>query len=93
MFLNHYFTTLQRLGEGLSVALRTYDMENVSPSLIESQVALLEKFSARFFGKMPPPLPTEAMLAFEEKWRNVQLRQGPLTRGSSVDANPAKSLI
>jgi hypothetical protein len=91
--LNHYFPTLQRLGEGLSVAMRTYDMEDVSPALIEEQAALLEKFSARFFGKMPPPLPTEAMLAFEEKWRNVQLTQGPLTRGSSVDANPAKSLI
>ena len=91
--LAHYFPHLQRLGEGLGVVMRAYDMEDADTSLFAGQVALLEKFSARFFGKMPPPLPSEAMLSFEDKWRNVQLTRGPLTRGSSVDAKPNKCLI
>ena len=91
--LNNYFPKLQRLGEGVGVAMRAYYMEDADASLIESQAALLEKFSARFFGKMPPVLPTESMMTFENKWREVQLTQGPLTRGSSVDATPAKSLV
>ena len=33
------------------------------------------------------------LLDFEDKWRSVQIEQGPKTRGSSVDATPAKSLI
>lgn len=91
--LNNYFPELQRLGEGLGVAMRAYYMEDANVSLIEEQAVLLEKFSDRFFGKKPPILPNEAMIKFENKWREVQLAQGPLTRGSSVDATPAKSLI
>jgi hypothetical protein len=37
----------------------------------------------RFFGQMPPALPTPAMLAFEDKWRAVQL-SGPVSKGSLV---------
>ena len=91
--LNNYFPDLQRIGEGLGVAMRAYYMEDADASLIEAQAALLERFSARFFGKMAPVMPSENMMAFENKWRAVQLAQGPLTRGSSVDATPAKSLI
>jgi hypothetical protein len=62
----------------LSVAMRTYDMEDVSPALIEEQAALLEKFSARFFGKMPPPLPTEAMLALRKNGATSSSHRVPL---------------
>lgn len=91
--LGNYFPQLQRLGEGLGVAMRAYYMEDASASLIEAQAALLEKFSARFFGKAAPVIPTEAMMTFENRWREIQLTEGPRTRGSSVDATPAKNLV
>jgi hypothetical protein len=54
---------------------------------------LIEKYADRFFGRLAPAIPTPTMHEFENKWREVQLTEGPLTRGSSVDATPAKSLI
>ncbi len=91
--LNNYFPKMQRLGEGLGVTMREYCMEDADASLIEAQAALLEKFSLRFFGKKAPVIPTETMLAFENKWREIQITQGPPTRGSKTDGNPVKSLI
>lgn len=91
--LSHYFPKLQRIGEGLGVSMRAFLAEDADASLIEAEAALLERFSARFFGKKAPLIPSEAMLTFENKWRETQLSQGPLTRGSNVDGAPAKSLV
>ncbi len=91
--LNNYFPNMQRLGEGLGVAMREYYMEEADASLVNAHAVLLEKYADRFFGRLAPTLPTPTMHEFENKWREVQLTEGPLTRGSSVDATPAKSLI
>ncbi len=91
--LANYFPKTQRGAMGAGVAMRAYAMEDADASLIEAHTAITDKFTARFFGRKEPVLPTEKLFAFEDKWRTVQLEKGPKTRGSNVDATPAKSLI
>lgn len=85
--LTHYFPRYQRICQGEGVAMRTYAMGDASAALIELQVQQSEKFCARFFGRMPAPLPSHAILSFEEKWREEQLN-GPLTKGGTIEAPP-----
>ena len=82
--LKNYFPQLQRICQGEGVAMRAYAMNDADASLIESQVAQTNKFTARFFGKLPPKLPDQKMIEFEERWRKVQL-DGPHTKGSGLD--------
>lgn len=63
--------------------MRAYAMNDAPAALIELQAEQAKKFQGRFFGKMAPKLPDGAMLAFEEKWRAVQLA-GPITKGSQI---------
>ena len=90
--LSHYFPRLKRAAMGIGVAMRAYAMEEIDGETVSAYSAIADNFTERFFGRKPPVLPSQKMLDFEEKWREVQLR-GPKTRGSSVDASPAKSLI
>lgn len=85
--LQNYFPKLQRICQGEGVAMRAYAIGEADASLIEAQVMQSETFSARFFGKEAPALPSTEMQAFVEKWRTVQL-QGPLTKGSGLAAPP-----
>ncbi|MBP3645622.1 MAG: PHP domain-containing protein [Clostridia bacterium] len=85
--LDHYFPRYQRICQGEGVAMRAYAMEDADASLIELQVKQSEKFSARFFGRLPAPVPSSAMLDFEDRWREKQLN-GPLTKGGTVEAPP-----
>ena len=82
--LTYFFPAFQRLCEGEGVAMRAYAMGDAPKELIEMQGDLCERFRGRFFGKLPPLLPTEEILAFENKWRKTQL-DGPLTKGSSLN--------
>ena len=90
--LSEYFPRVLRLTQGIGVSMRAYAMEETGAEVIEEQNRIAESFTERFFGKKAPKLPSENMLDFEDRWRAVQL-SGPRTRGSSVDAIPAKSLI
>ena len=90
--LSHYFPRLKRAASGIGVAMRAYAMGEADASLVSGYAALADNFTERFFGRIAPVLPTREMMEFEERWREVQLN-GPRTRGSSVDATPAKSLI
>lgn len=83
---NHYFGEMQRIAAGEGVAMRAYAMGETTAETIELQVRQSEDFRARFFGKKPPVLPTDKMLAFEDKWREVHLTRGPLTKGSSISS-------
>ena len=91
--LANYFLKTQRGAVGAGVAMRAYAMEEADASLIEMHTSINDNFTARFFGRKEPSLPSERLLAFEDKWRAIQIERGPKTRGSSVDAKPAKSLI
>ena len=81
--LTHYFPAYQRVCQGEGVSMRAYAMNDAPAALIELQAEQAKKFQGRFFGKMAPKLPDGAMLAFEEKWRAVQLA-GPITKGSQI---------
>lgn len=81
--LRTYFPAMTRIEQGEGVAMRAYAMGEADAQLIELQAQLADNFRKRFFGQMPPALPTPAMLAFEEKWRAVQLN-GPVSKGSLV---------
>lgn len=81
--LHHYFPLLSRVAQGEGVAMRAYAMGEADASLISMQAQLAEKCYRRFFGLLPPPLPTNAMMDFEERWRAVH-ELGPKTRGAVV---------
>ena len=85
--LTHYFPRLQRICQGEGVAMRAYAMGDADVAVIELQVQQSRKFSDRFFGRLPAPLPSPAVLAFEDKWREKQLN-GPLTKGGTIEAPP-----
>lgn len=90
--LKYYFPITQRLGAGAGVAMRAFAMEDADISLVEQHTALGEKFTARYFGRMEPKLPSPAIHAFEEKWRAIQ-QSGPKVRGSNVDSKPNKTIV
>ena len=90
--LRHYYPRLQRICQGEGVAMRAYSMGEAPGELIELQAKQAENFSRRFLGKEPPILPSEQILAFEEKWRAAQLA-GPQTKGSGVNAPPVTMQI
>ncbi len=81
---NHYFHEMQRICAGEGVAMRAYAIEEASAETVELQVRQSENFRARFFGKLPPVLPSPDMLAFEDTWRAVHIKRGPVTKGTSV---------
>ncbi|MBR5140744.1 MAG: PHP domain-containing protein [Clostridia bacterium] len=90
--LRNYFPMLRRLTAGAGVAMRAYVMEGIDASVINSYTEMANDYTERFFGRMAPKLPTDKILAFEDKWREIQLG-GPKTRGSAVDSTPAPTLI
>ena len=90
--LKYYYPRLQRICQGEGVAMRAYAMGEAPKELIEMQAAQAENFSRCFLGKEPPVLPSDEILAFEEKWRAVQL-SGPQTKGSGVNAPPVTMQI
>ena len=90
--LAHYYPQLLRICQGEGVAMRAYAMGEAEKELIELQAKQAANFRRRFLGKEPPVLPSAEILAFEEKWRAVQLA-GPKTKGSGVNAPPVTMQI
>ena len=72
--------------------MRSYAFDDAGKALIEAQVKQTESYRLRFFGKKAPALPTEAIFAFEEKWRAVQMN-GPTAKGSLVHTDPPSRQI
>ena len=83
--LKTYFPRRQRICQGEGTAMRAYAMEDAPAALIELLAEQSAKFEDRFFGRVPAPVPSASAIAFEEKWRAVQLN-GPITKGSKIDA-------
>ena len=90
--LENFFPHYQHRCIGTGVAMRAYAMNECGAELVEQNAALCQVFRNRFFGKTAAAYPAKEIFDFEDKWRAVQLN-GPKTRGSSVDATPAKTLI
>ena len=81
--LAHYFPKYERYCESIGISMRAYAMEDAPKELIELNEALAERFRLRYFGRLDALCPSDQMLAFENKWRAVQL-EGPLNKGSNI---------
>jgi hypothetical protein len=81
--LAHYFPKYERYCESVGISMRAYAMGDAPKELVEHNEALAERFRMRYFGRMDALCPSDEMLAFENKWRAVQL-QGPLNKGSNI---------
>ena len=84
--LAYYFPERERTCAGEGVAMRAYAMGAAPASLVEQMAQMNADSSARFFGRAPALVPTREMLDFEDKWRKVQVTQGPITCGSAIDS-------
>lgn len=82
--LNYFFPLRQRLCQGEGIAMRNYAMDTCGAEVIETQVAVSEDFTACFFGRKTPKLPSQKVKDSITKWREIQL-QGPTTKGSSLN--------
>ena len=81
--LKNYFPIRQRICQGGGVAMRSYLMGEAPAELVSLSAENAEGFAQRFFGRIPPTLPSAEMIDFENRWRKVQA-DGPSTRGSLV---------
>ena len=81
--LAHYFPRYERYCESIGISMRAYAMEDAPKELVELNEALAERFRLRYFGRLDALCPSSEMLAFENKWRAVQL-EGPLNKGSNI---------
>ena len=84
--LAHYFPERQRTCAGEGVAMRAYAMGAAPAQLIEETARMNAEAADRFFGRKEALVPTADMLAFEAKWRNVHVTEGPITKGSAIDS-------
>ena len=82
--LTHYFPNLQRLCQGEGVMMRSYAMNEAPAALVEGMAQVCRDYTERFLGRKEPKLPDADMISFENKWREVQLTRGPITKGGQV---------
>ena len=87
--LAHFYPKAQRIATSEGVAMRAYAIGEAEKELVEVQAKYAKDFRDRFFGKQPPIFPSKKHLAFEDKWRAIQL-QGPRTKGSGIRPDPNK---
>jgi len=90
--LAHYFPEQYRRCQGEGSAMRAYAMGEAPAGLIELSARQSEDYRLRFFGRMAPALPSAQIREFEDRWRKVHL-DGPLTKGSGLDAPPVTRQI
>ena len=83
--LRYYFPKTQRLSAGEGVAMRAYAVGELSAETLTHSARICRDFSARYFGRLAPAMPSDEMIDFENRWRERQLR-GPRTKGSAVDS-------
>lgn len=83
--LRTYFHALARIAVGEGVLMRAYAMGEDCRDGIAAMARLARNYRARFFGDAPPPLPVPDLCARAEHFRRVQIKEGPLTKGSKID--------
>jgi hypothetical protein len=79
--LENYFPKRARLDQCVGVAMQRYAIGEATREFVTEAALCCEDYTDRFFGRKAPILPSAEMLAFEDKWREEQLR-GPMTNGS-----------
>lgn len=81
--LKTYFRRMQQIAYGEGVAMKEFSIGRADKTMIELFAKQARDYRLCFFGKQEPVLPTQEMLDWEEKWRNVQ-KHGPKTKGSGI---------
>lgn len=89
--LTHFFPKYERYCEGVGISMRAYAMGDAPKELIELNEELAERFRMRFFGRKEALCPSDGTLAFEDRWRAVQL-DGPQTKGSNINSKPNRQI-
>ena len=82
--LNNYFPKLCRIAEGQGIAMRRYCMGDAPAALIALHAEQVRAFRLRYFGRLAPGLPSDDVIAFEDRAREKHLA-GPKTKGSVID--------
>ena len=84
--LHYYFPNLARIASSEGVLMRAYAMGDADAKAgIEAVARAARTYRARFFGDAQPPLPGSDLCARAERFRRMQIEEGPLTRGSKID--------
>lgn len=83
--LRYFFPNMTRIAAGEGVLLRAYAVGECDASAVEALAAQAENYRARFFGRLPPVLPTREMLDRVAGWRARQRDLGPVTKASLID--------
>ena len=91
--LKHYFPLRQRMCQGEGYAMRAYAIGEADARLVELEAEMTNNFADRFFGKKPPVLPDAKILEFENKWREIHIERGPITKGSAIDSDTVSRQI
>jgi len=91
--LKYYFPLRQRMCQGEGYAMRAYAIGEADAKLIELEAEMTSSFADRFFGKKPPVLPDAKLIEFENKWRDIHIERGPITKGSAIDSDTVSRQI
>lgn len=81
--LNNYFPERQAIAESAGYAMRQHALGLNRKAVIDGLAEMSEDHYLRFFGRIAPLVPSEEVIAFEEKWRAVQM-DGPTSKGSKI---------
>lgn len=81
--LNAYFPYTRQIAAGEGVAMRRYLVGLEDGAILSAMHDRVDGFYRRFFGIDKPVRPSTALLDYENKWRDTQLKS-PDTRGSNL---------
>lgn len=82
--IDNYFHITRQLAKGEGIMMRNYLAGLEDGELLSQMAGRVDRFYRKFAGIDEPMLPSEEMLAFEEKWRAVQ-RTTPESKGGSLE--------
>lgn len=83
--LKNYFPLRQRLCASEGVFMRSFAVEQSGKEVIEAIAKETKAFEDKFFGVVAPTPYSKQMMEFEDKWRAVQIADGPNSKGSSIN--------
>ena len=81
--LENYFPMTQRLVQGEGELMRRYTVGEQDGAALSAMSERADLYYKRVFGILPPVIPSEDNLKYEEKWRAVQLKS-PETCGGGL---------
>ena len=81
---DHYFRLTRLLFAGEGSMMRRYINEQLNGAWLSQLKDEGDKFYREFFGQVEKALPSAKRLAYRDKWRKIQIEQGPPTNGGCL---------